>query len=147
VGNDAQFATLCQVIEKPGLAQDARYATNGQRVKNQDSLDAILDEIFAGQPRAHWLDRLKEAGVPAGSINTVPEVLEDPQVRHRGMLRHLPHPVAGSVPQVMNPLRFGDVQVRADRAPPLLGEHTREVLTELGLSDEQIRDYRERKII
>jgi crotonobetainyl-CoA:carnitine CoA-transferase CaiB-like acyl-CoA transferase len=147
VGNDAQFATLCEVIGKPGLAQDARYATNGQRVKNQHSLDTVLEEIFAGQPRAHWLDLLKEAGVPAGSINTVPEVLDDPQVRHRGMLRHMPHPVAGSVPQVMNPLRFGDVQLQADRAPPLLGEHTREILSELGLSDEQIRDYRERKII
>lgn len=147
VGNDAQFATLCGVLGTPELAQDPRYLTNSQRVKNQDSLDPILDAIFAAQPRAHWLAALKQAGVPAGSINTVPEVFEDPQVVHRAMLRRLPHPVAGSVPQVMNPLRFGNAALRADAAPPLLGQHTADVLTELGLSAEQIQDYRDRKII
>ncbi len=147
VGNDAQFATLCGVLGTPELAQDPRYLTNSQRVKNQDSLDPILDAIFAAQPRAHWLAALKQAGVPAGSINTVPEVFEDPQVVHRAMLRRLPHPAAGSVPQVMNPLRFGHAALRADAAPPLLGQHTADVLTELGLSAEQIQDYRDRKII
>ena len=85
--------------------------------------------------------------MPAGSINTVPEVFDDPQVQHRGMLRRLPHPVAGEVPQVMNPLRFGQSSLRVDRAPALLGQHTDEVLAELGLSAAQIQDYRDRKII
>lgn len=147
VGNDAQFATLCAMLGKPELAQDPRYLTNSQRVKNQESLDPILDAIFAAQPRAHWLAALKKAGVPAGSINTVPEVFEDPQVVHRAMLQRLPHPAAGSVPQVMNPLRFGASALRADAAPPLLGQHTADVLAELGLSAEQIEDYRARKII
>ncbi|MDH0091623.1 CoA transferase [Achromobacter mucicolens] len=147
VGNDGQFATLCDMLGKPELAQDPRYITNSQRVRNQDTLDPVLDAIFASQPRAHWLAALKKAGVPAGSINTVPEVFEDPQVVHRGMLRRLPHPAAGSVPQVMNPLRFGNSALRADAAPPLLGQHTADVLAELGLSAEQIQDYRDRKII
>ena len=147
VGNDAQFATLCGMLGRPELAQDPRYLTNSQRVKNQDTLDPILDAIFAAQPRAHWLAALKQAGVPAGSINTVPEVFEDPQVVHRAMLRRLPHPAAGSVPQVMNPLRFGQSALRADAAPPLLGQHTADVLGELGLTAEQIQDYRDRKII
>ncbi|MEN4920600.1 CaiB/BaiF CoA-transferase family protein [Achromobacter spanius] len=147
VGNDGQFATLCGMLGKPELARDPRYVTNSQRVRNQDSLDPVLDAIFATQPRAHWLAALKQAGVPAGSINTVPEVFEDPQVAHRAMLRRLPHPVAGSVPQVMNPLRFGNSALRADAAPPLLGQHTADVLGELGLSAEQIQDYRDRKII
>jgi crotonobetainyl-CoA:carnitine CoA-transferase CaiB-like acyl-CoA transferase len=147
VGNDAQFATLCGMLGRPELAQDPRYITNSQRVRNQAELDPILDAIFATQPRAHWLAALKQAGVPAGSINTVPEVFEDPQVVHRGMLRRLPHPAAGSVPQVMNPLRFGNSALRADSAPPLLGQHTADVLEELGLSPEQIQDYRDRKII
>ena len=147
VGNDGQFATLCGMLGKPELARDPRYVTNSQRVRNQDSLDPVLDAIFATQPRAHWLAALKQAGVPAGSINTVPEVFEDPQVAHRAMLRRLPHPVAGSVPQVMNPLRFGNAALRADAAPPLLGQHTADVLGELGLSAEQIQDYRDRKII
>ncbi|CAM4235997.1 CoA transferase [Bordetella tumbae] len=147
VGNDAQFVTLCDVIEQPGLAQDARYATNSQRVKNLESLDPILDAVFASQPRAYWLDKLKQAGVPAGSINNVAEVFDDPQVQHRALLRHLPHPVAGSVPQVMNPLRFGHSDLRVDRAPPLLGEHTDDILNELGMSTERIQDLRARKII
>jgi len=147
VGNDAQFVTLCEVIGQPALARDARYATNGKRVQNQASLDPVLDAAFASQPRSHWLGKLKEAGVPAGPINTVPEVFDDPQVVHRGMLRRLPHPAAGSVPQVMNPLRFGSASLRVDRAPPLLGEHTLEVLGDLGLSDEQIQGLRDRNII
>ncbi|MNT36456.1 formyl-coenzyme A transferase [compost metagenome] len=85
--------------------------------------------------------------MPAGSINTVPEVFEDPQVVHRNMLRRLPHPAAGSVPQVMNPLRFGNSALRADSAPPLLGQHTEDVLAELGMSADAIQDYRDRKII
>lgn len=147
VGNDAQFATLCEALGQPSLARDARYVSNSQRVKNLDTLDPLLDAIFIREPRAHWLDLLKRAGVPAGSINTVPEVFDDPQVQHRGMLRRLPHPVAGEVPQVMNPLRFGQSSLRVDRAPALLGQHTDEVLAELGLSAAQIQDYRDRKII
>ena len=147
VGNDQQFAALCRAIARPELAGDERYATNGQRVRNQSALDPILDAAFAARPRAYWLDALKQAGVPAGSINTVPEVFADPQVRHRDMLRHLPHPVAGSVPQVMNPLKFGASGLRADLAPPLLGQHTEEILAELGLGAEQIQDYRNRNII
>ncbi|WP_116522199.1 CaiB/BaiF CoA transferase family protein [Achromobacter insuavis] len=147
VGNDAQFATLCEALGQPDLARDARYVSNSQRVKNLDTLDPLLDAIFITEPRAHWLDLLKRAGVPAGSINTVPEVFEDPQVLHRGMLRRLPHPTAGEVPQVMNPLRFGQSTLRVERAPALLGQHTDEVLAELGLSAAQIQDLRDRKII
>ncbi|WP_434644427.1 CaiB/BaiF CoA transferase family protein [Achromobacter piechaudii] len=147
VGNDAQFAALCRLLGKPELAEDPRFVSNSQRVTHQATLDPILDAIFITQPRAHWLAALKSAGVPAGSINTVPEVFDDPQVAHRAMLRHLPHPAAKSVPQVMNPLRFATADLRADRAPPLLGQHTAEVLAELGKSAEQIDDLRQRKII
>lgn len=147
VGNDAQFAALCRLLGKPELAEDPRFVSNSKRVTHQATLDPILDAIFITQPRAHWLAALKSAGVPAGSINTVPEVFDDPQVAHRAMLRHLPHPTAKSVPQVMNPLRFATADLRADRAPPLLGQHTAEVLAELGKSAEQIDDLRQRKII
>jgi len=147
VGNDAQFTAFCAAIGQPALARDERYASNGQRVRNQASLDPVLDAIFASEPRAHWLEKLKQAGVPAGSINSVPEVFDDPQVIHRAMLRHLPHPVAGSVPQVMSPLRFGGAALRADRAPPCLGEHTDEILDGLGLDAGQIQALRERHVI
>jgi len=147
VGNDAQFASLCKVIDRPTLAQDARYRSNDQRVRNQASLDLVLDAVFASQTRMVWLDKLKQVGVPAGPINTIAEVFEDPQVVHRAILRRLPHPAAGSVPQIMSPLRFGNADLRMDRAPPLLGEHTTQVLGELGLSAGQIQDLRDRNVI
>jgi crotonobetainyl-CoA:carnitine CoA-transferase CaiB-like acyl-CoA transferase len=80
---------------------------------------------------------LELAGVPAAPINTIPEVFSDPQVQHRGMLRHLPHPTAGTVPQVVSPLNFQHETLAFDRPPPLLGEHSEQILAELGLRNDQ----------
>jgi crotonobetainyl-CoA:carnitine CoA-transferase CaiB-like acyl-CoA transferase len=147
VGNDAQFASLCRVIGMPEMADDERYRSNSQRVQNKTTLDPILDRTFASRTREHWLRILKEANVPAGSINSVPEVFAEPQVVHRQMLRHLPHPVAGSVPQVMTPLRFANAELKVGMAPPLLGQHTDEVLAELGFDAARIADYRKNGFI
>ena len=146
VGNDGQFATLCGLMGRPELASDERFATNGRRVVNQALLDPILDAAFAAEDRAVWLERLSAANVPAGAINTVPEVFADPQVVHRGMLRHIPHPLAGTVPQVMNPLRFSAAPSCAELPPPLLGEHTAQVLSGLGYSDADIALLAERAV-
>jgi len=146
VGNDGQFATLCGLMGHPELAADERFATNGKRVVNQALLDPILDAAFAAEDRAVWLERLSAANVPAGAINTVPEVFADPQVVHRGMLRHIPHPLAGTVPQVMNPLRFSAAPSCAELPPPLLGEHTAQVLSGLGYSDADIALLAERAV-
>ena len=146
VGNDGQFATLCGLMGRPELASDERFATNGRRVVNQALLDPILDAAFGAEDRAVWLERLSAANVPAGAINTVPEVFADPQVVHRGMLRHIPHPLAGTVPQVMNPLRFSAAPSCAELPPPLLGEHTAQVLSELGYSDADIAQLAERAV-
>ncbi|MET0186125.1 MAG: CaiB/BaiF CoA-transferase family protein [Achromobacter sp.] len=146
VGNDGQFATLCGLMGRPELAADERFATNGKRVVNQALLDPILDAAFGAEDRAVWLERLSAANVPAGAINTVPEVFADPQVVHRGMLRHIPHPLAGTVPQVMNPLRFSAAPSCAELPPPLLGEHTAQVLGELGYSAADIAQLAERAV-
>ncbi|MEI2416012.1 CaiB/BaiF CoA-transferase family protein [Orrella sp. JC864] len=139
VGNDSQFRAYCQVIGMPELAQDARFATNPGRVVNREALVPILAERMRDGLRDDWLQSLERAGVPAGPINTLEQVYEDPQVQARELRRELPHPLAGAVPLTGSPLRFSDTPVQYRRAPPLLGEHTQEVLRErLGLSDEEI---------
>ncbi len=135
VGNDEQFRRFAEALGRPEWAHDPRYATNLERVRNLDSLHPMIGEILRGAPLAHWLEVLGSRDVPCGPINTVPMVFEDPQVRHREMLRHLSHPLAGTVPQVVSPMRFTNAPLVFDRAPPLLGQHTADVLAELDLAE------------
>lgn len=139
VGNDSQFRAYCGVLGLPELADDPRFATNPKRVVNRDVLVPILAERMAQGERDHWLGELERAGVPAGPINTLDQVYADPQVQFRQMRRELPHPLAGTVPMAANPLRLSGSPVEYRRAPPLLGEHTAQVLRDrLGLTDEDI---------
>ncbi|KCB47746.1 CoA-transferase family III protein [Bordetella hinzii 1277] len=140
VGNDGQFRNYCRVVGLPELADDPRYATNPQRVRNRDALVPLLAERMATGARDTWLAELEAAGVPAGPINTLDQVYEDPQVLARGMKRELPHALAGSVPIAASPLKLSDTPVEYRRPAPMLGEHTRQILSErLGLSDEEIQ--------
>lgn len=132
VGNDGQFAKLCEILGQPELATNPAFATNAARVGSNAELTAILAESFASRPREEIVGALDAAGVPAAPINTIDQVFEDPQIRHRQMLRQVPHPLSGSVPQVVSPIRLQDAPLTFDRAPPLLGQHTDEVLGELG---------------
>jgi len=138
VGNDSQFAKFCEVLERPEWPLDARFASNRARVSNQAVLLPMIADIMLQRPMAVWARLLDKAGVPCSPINTVPEVFADEQVRHRGMLIDVPHPTAGSVPQIRSPMRFANASLAFDRAPPLLGQHTTEVLTELGFSADDI---------
>jgi len=133
VGNDAQFRRFCVVMGEPDLADDPRFATNRARVDNLPVLHPLIAERLEREPLARWLEALEREGIPCGPINTVPMVLDDPQLRHREMLRRLPHPLAGEVPQLVSPLKLENAALEFQRPPPLLGEHTREVLRELGL--------------
>ena len=135
VGNDGQFAKLAQLLGHAEWAEDERFKTNPGRVRNRAALDPLLLEAFSQHQRADLIAMLDGAGVPCGSINTIPEVFEDKQIKHREMLRTLPHPTAGSVPQVVSPLRFQEAALRFDRPPPLLGQHTGEILSEIGLAE------------
>jgi crotonobetainyl-CoA:carnitine CoA-transferase CaiB-like acyl-CoA transferase len=135
VGNDAQFRAYCQAIGAVGLGQDPRYATNSQRVRNRDPLIAELSEIMRGGRRDDWLARLEAAGVPCGPINDISQTFSHPQVLARGLRQGIPHPLGMEMPVTASPLRFSDSPVTYRRAPPLLGEHTEEVLREvLGIS-------------
>ena len=147
VGNDGQFRKLCEALSRPAWAEDERFATNAARVRNNPALTPLLAERFRDFERDALMKALDAAGVPCAPINSIPEVFEDPQIRHREMLRHIPHPVAGSVPQVVSPLRFAENPLRFDRAPPTLGQHTAEVLAELGLDEEAVAGLAARGVI
>ena len=147
VGNDGQFASLCAAMGLSQLSQDERFKTNAQRVKNQAELRPILDGAFIKETRAYWTEKMEQADVPCGPINSVAEALNDPQIQHRQMVRNLEHPVSGVVPQVMTPFHFKNASIKVDSAPPLLGQHTLKILQGMGLSENQIHELREKGVI
>ncbi len=139
VGNDSQFASFCRVAGRPELAADPRFRTNPERVKHRPVLVPIVQEIVRERTSHDWIDRLEAASVPCGPINNMREVFENPQVRHRGMRVEIPHPSGVPCPTVASPMRFSATPVDHSVPPPLLGQHTREVLGGvLGLSAAEI---------
>lgn len=130
VGNDGQFAKFCAVAGKPEWSGDERFASNAQRVANRAVLVPLLRQATVMRTSADWIAALEAAGVPCGPINRIDEVFADPQVVARGLRIALPHPLAGQVPLVANPIRLSGSPVVYQRPPPLLGEHTEEVLAQ-----------------
>jgi len=128
VGNDAQFVKLCDAAGRPQWARDARFATNAARVRARDVLVPMIAEVVRTRTQQDWLDALEARGVPCGPINRLDQVFADPQVAARGLRRDLPHALAGTVPQVVAPLKFSATPPAFDLPPPRLGEHTAEVL-------------------
>lgn len=140
VGNDSQFKAFTQAIGLPTLAKDPRFATNPERVRHRDQLIPLLAEQLQQRPRDEWLVLFESVNVPAGPINTLDQVYDNPQVQARQMKITMDHPLAGPAHFVASPLRFSASPVRYDTPPPLLGEHTQQVLsTWLGLSEAQIQ--------
>jgi formyl-CoA transferase len=140
VGNDGQFARFCHAAGKPEWAQDERFATNAARVRNRGVLVPLVAQVIASRTQREWLVLLEPLAVPCGPINRIDQVFDDPQVRHRALLQRLPHPLAGTVPQVVAPFRLSGTPLAFDRPPPLLGEHTEAVLRHhLGFSPERVR--------
>jgi crotonobetainyl-CoA:carnitine CoA-transferase CaiB-like acyl-CoA transferase len=148
VGNENQYARLCEVIGRPDLASDERFATNAARVNNRDELSTALREIFLTRTMRQWLDALERAGVPCGPINTVADVFADPQVQARGMRLDLPHPALGSVPSVANPIKYSATPLSYRSAPPMLGADTDEILRNiLGIAPAEIARMRKTGIV
>lgn len=147
VGNDTQFARLCE-IAGCDYHLDERFRVNAARVRNRETLIPLLEQIFRPRTVSEWVALLEPAGIPVGPINSLDQVFANPQVRSREMRIDLPHPLAGSVPQVASPIKMSETPPAYSSAPPLLGEHTSEVLQQrLGLTPAAIAQLRANRVI
>jgi crotonobetainyl-CoA:carnitine CoA-transferase CaiB-like acyl-CoA transferase len=144
VGNDTQFASLCTALDRSELAADERYRTSRARVLNRATLLPELEKTLATDTRANWLDKIRAAGVPAGSVRTVPQALDAPEVKARGLVADTPDPRHGSLPLMRSPLALRGTPPREPVTPPRLGEHTDQILGEvLGATAEELAGWRE----
>jgi crotonobetainyl-CoA:carnitine CoA-transferase CaiB-like acyl-CoA transferase len=146
VGNDTQFEKFCEVAGCP-LHQDARFRKNADRVRHRDVVVPLIADVMRRRTVGEWVALLEPIGVPVGPINDLAQVFAHPQVRSRGMQLELPHPLAGSVPSVANPIRMSATPPRYCGAPPLLGQHTREVLESLGIDGAELDALARDKVI
>jgi crotonobetainyl-CoA:carnitine CoA-transferase CaiB-like acyl-CoA transferase len=148
-GTDRLFHQLCrEVLRRPEMAEDPRFAGNTARAKNRETLFTFLDDLFLTDTCEHWLGKLEAAGLPAGPVRSVSEALESSEARERGMVAHVKHPTAGDLRIVGSPYRFSATPVETPTTPPLLGQHTDDVLRDLlGYDETRISGLRDAKVI
>ncbi|MCQ4312410.1 CoA transferase [Pseudomonas stutzeri] len=148
IGNDGQFRKFAEVAGHPEWADDPRFACNKARVAHRQELVPMIRQVTVFRTTAEWVAALEQAGVPCGPINDVAQVFADPHVQARGLRVEMPHPLAGSVPQVASPIRLSESPVEYRKAPPLLGEHSEALLKRLlGFDAEQVAALRSAKVI
>jgi crotonobetainyl-CoA:carnitine CoA-transferase CaiB-like acyl-CoA transferase len=147
VGNDAQFARTCAVLGSEGLATHPKFVKNNDRVVHGKEIMALFAGLFPKKPVAHWLEELEKAGVPCGPVNDFAQVFADEHVRERGMEIKVSHPFEPALSLIRNPIVFSETPVKDYRAPPLLGENTREVLATIGYDDAKVEALKKEKII
>ncbi|WIW43883.1 CaiB/BaiF CoA-transferase family protein [Bradyrhizobium sp. 62B] len=148
VGNDGQFRKTCAVLGEPELANDPRFVKNNDRVVHGKEIMAIFAGLFLKQPVAYWLEKLEEAGVPSGPINNFEQVFSDPHVQSRGMRVKTQHKFEPELSLIRNALTLSGTPITEYRAPPLLGEHTQEVLGgKLGYDAGKIEELKKQGII
>ncbi|WP_135257182.1 CaiB/BaiF CoA transferase family protein [Thermus caldilimi] len=146
VGNDEQFARLCQLLGLPDLL--TRFPTNAERVRAREEVVEAISKVLKTQPRAHWLERFREKGIPAAPVNDLAEAFQDPQAQARGAVWTLPHPLLEALPTLANPLRFlSRTPASPSLPPPLLGEHTEAVLREAGYTPEEVARLVEKGVV
>ncbi|MFC6826940.1 CaiB/BaiF CoA transferase family protein [Halopelagius fulvigenes] len=142
--NEKLWHELCEAIDRPDLPADERFEENADRVDHQDELEAEIEATLTGKTTAEWIEIIaEEAGVPAGPVFEVEEALNNPQIDYRGTITEIDHPELGSVPVIEHPLKFENSDSGFELAPPLLGEHNRDVFRELGYSEAEIDEMAE----
>jgi succinate--hydroxymethylglutarate CoA-transferase len=147
-GNDSQFAELCRILEMPQLAVDPRFATNSVRVANRTELVSLLQRRFNQHSTAEWMERLAGSKIPAGPVNNIAQTFQLPQLAHQQMIRSINHPVIGPIRMVGPPVKYSHSHTSIRLPPPLLGEHTSQVLQEwLGLDERQIANMQQSGVI
>jgi formyl-CoA transferase/CoA:oxalate CoA-transferase len=148
IGNDKLFQGFCDVLGIKELAADPKFSTNPARVANREALIPLLEQRFREKTRKEWLQVLTQAKMPAGPVYSMSEVFSDPQALFRGMFVKITHPTAGEISQIGIPMKFSETKPTIEKPPPLLGEHTDEILgTLLGYDKQRISALRERAII
>jgi crotonobetainyl-CoA:carnitine CoA-transferase CaiB-like acyl-CoA transferase len=147
VGSDNVWQSFCQYVEREDLLADARFQHNADRIANYVALMPLVRDIIKQRPTAFWLEALRKVGVPVGRINTLQEALSDPHLHERGMIIQLEHPALGLIKSIATPVHLADTPLVYRRHPPRLGEHTDEVLKEMGYSDLQLADLRQKGIV
>lgn len=147
IGNDTQFAAFCNAAGSPALAQDPRFATNAQRVANRSVLVPMLEERIKLKTIDQWCALGTEQGFPCGPINTIDRVFDDPQVQARHMRVDVPSDTYGSLALVASPMKFSGTPIQYDTPPPTLGQHTQQVLGELGLDAAAIEGLRQSGVV
>jgi crotonobetainyl-CoA:carnitine CoA-transferase CaiB-like acyl-CoA transferase len=148
VGNDSQFRKFCNVADVPELGVDPLFALNRDRVKNRAQLVPMLEAVMRSKSKADWLVALEAAKVPCGAINNLAEVFADPHIRSRGMVTHWQHPHQNDLRLVSSPIKLSATPVRSDMPPPLLGQHTDDVLRSvLNYPDAKLSDLKNNKVI
>jgi crotonobetainyl-CoA:carnitine CoA-transferase CaiB-like acyl-CoA transferase len=147
VANDGQFKSFCHAVGKREWAEDARFKVGSARGAHRDLLCGMVAELMLGRTMHEWVELLEAHNVPCGPINNIDQVFDDPQVQHRGMRVPMTHP-SGPISLLASPMRFGETPVRYELPPPLLGEHTAQVLQRLlGLDEAQIRSLQAQRIV
>jgi CoA:oxalate CoA-transferase len=148
IGNDKLWEKFCNLISRPELVSDERFVTNGKRTENQKALKAILDTVFPQRTVEEWLQDIDDAGIPCGPINAVDSIIADPQIKAREMIVETEHPIAGVIKMAGVPIKLSATPGAVEKAAPLLGQHTEEILCELlGMSAQQIEALRSEKVL
>ena len=148
IGNDNQWRQFCEKTGQQDWAEDIRFCSNANRVKNRKELIPLLEDLFSQSEATHWLSILETCGIPCGSINTVDQALEDPQVQAREMVIDLPHPSAGTIRMVASPLKIPTAPPEVRLPPPMLGEHTEQILLDvLGYDQKAVQSLRKAQVI
>ncbi len=147
VGSERLWQRFCAAMGREDLQEDPDYKDNGDRVRNRSKLVPLLQEEFLKKPTTEWVAQIEAGGVPCGPINELSDVFADPQVLDRNMLLEVAHPTLGTIKQAGIPIKYSRTEGEIRLPPPLLGEHTRELLTELGYTDDQLKDLADSEAI